>query len=299
MPRITKKELLQVGKHLQIKKAPGPDQIPNEVIKVIIPEISDHLVHIFNDSLSIGHYPSHFKKSIVVILRKQESARDYTNPKSYRPISLLNTLGKIMEVVLAARISYMATTHHLLPETHFGGRRGSCVETAIHQLLEKIYAAWNEDKITSLLMMDVSAAYPNISNQRLLHNLRKRKIDVKVVNWVASFLTNRQTIVKTNEHITPKLYTDLGLPQGSPLSSILYLFYNADLLDDCAKKEVGAQGYIDDITLISASKSVKGNTQKLAQVHNQICESWRAKHGSEFSLPKYQLIHISRKRNID
>ena len=122
-------------------------------------------------------------------------------------------------------------------------------------------------------MMEVSAAYPNISHQRLLDNLRKRKFDRKVVNWVALFLTNRQTIVKTNKHNTPKLYTDLGLPQGSPLSSILYLFYNADLLDDCAKKGVDAQGYIDDITLMSASKSVRGNIQKLTQVHNQFCES--------------------------
>ena len=87
-----------------------------------------------------------------------------------------------MKAVLAIRISYMATTHHLLPKTHFGGRRGSCVETAIHHFLEKIYAAWNEDKIASLPMMDVSAAYPNISHQRLLHNLQKRKIDRKVVN---------------------------------------------------------------------------------------------------------------------
>ncbi len=85
--------------------------------------------------------------------------------------------------------------------------------------------------------MDVSAAYPNTSQQRLLHNLRKRKIDVKVVDLVASFLTNRQTIVKTNEYTTPKLSIDLRLPQGSPLSSIHYLFYNGDLFDDCAEKE--------------------------------------------------------------
>lgn len=89
----------------------------------------------------------------------------------------------------------------------------------------------------------------------------------------------------------------MGLPQGSPLSSILYLFDNGDL-DDCAKKGVDAQGYIDDVTLIATSKSVKGNTQKLAKVHNQVCEDWRVKHRSEFSLAKYQLIHISRKRNI-
>lgn len=110
-----------------------------------------------------------------------------------------------MEAIIAARISYMATTHELLPTYHFGGRRGSCIETAIHHLLEKIYAAWNENKIASLLMMDVSAAYPNTSHQRLLHNLRKRKIDIKVVDWVASFLRDRHTIVKTNEHTTPKL----------------------------------------------------------------------------------------------
>lgn len=193
----------------------------------------------------------------------------------------------------------MATTHHLLPKTHFGGRRVSFVKTAIHHFLEKIYIAWNENNIASLLMMDVFAAYPNTSHQRPLYTLPKKKIDGKVVNWVALFLTNRQTIIKTNKHTTPKLYTDLGLPYGSPLSSILYLFYNADLLDNYAKKGVSAQGYIDNITPISASKSVKGNIKKLAQVHNQICESWRAKHGSEFCLPKYQLIHISRKRNIN
>lgn len=68
------------------------------------------------------------------------------------------------------------------------------------------------------------------------------------MEWVASFLTNRQTIVKTNKHTTSKLSIDLGLPQGSPLSSILYLFYNADLLENSAAKRVEAQGFIDDIT---------------------------------------------------
>lgn len=112
-------------------------------------------------------------------------------------------------------------------------------------------------------------------------------------------MTNCQTIVKTNEHTTPKLLIDLGLSQGLPISSILDLSYNGDLLDDCAKKRVDAQGYIDDITLIATSKSVKENNQKLARVHIQVCESWRVKHGSELSLPKYPLIHISSKQNID
>ena len=112
------------------------------------------------------------------------------------------------------------------------------------------------------------------------------------------FLINRHTIVKINEHTTPKLSIDHGLPQGLPLSSILYLFYNADLLDDSAKKGVKAQGFIDDITHIITGKSTRDNTQKLAKVHNSVCKDWRAKHGSEFSIRKYQLIHISRKQDV-
>ena len=140
-----------------------------------MPEITGHLEQIFNDSLSIGYYPAHFRESVIIILRKLRGNRDYTNPKNYRPISLLNTIDKIIETIIASRISYIATTHELLPTIHFGGRRGSCMETAIHHLLEKIYTAWNENKITSFLMIDVFAAYLNISHERLLHNLWKKK----------------------------------------------------------------------------------------------------------------------------
>ena len=195
-----------------MNKAPGLDQIPNEVLKVIMPQISSHLEQIFNDFFSIGYYPAYFKESIIIISRKKGGNKDFNSPKEYWPISLLNTFRKIMEAILAARNSYMATMHNLFPKMHFGGRRGSCLETAMHHLLEKIYAAWNESKIANLLMLDVSTTYPNIFHQRLLHSLRKKTIDIKVVGWVASFLTNRQTIVKTNEHTTPKLFIDLGLP---------------------------------------------------------------------------------------
>ncbi len=187
MPQIMQKEILQTGDSLRTNKASGLDQISNEIIKVIMPEITDHWKQIFNDSLSIGYYPEHFRESVIIILRKLGGNRNYTNPKTYRPISLLNTIDKIIDVIIAATISYMATTHELLPKTHFGGWCRLCLETAIHHLLEKIYAAWNENKIASLLMIDVSAAYPNKSHQRLLHNLQKRKIDIKMLTGLSLF----------------------------------------------------------------------------------------------------------------
>lgn len=119
-------------------------------------------------------------------------------------------------------------------------------------------------------MIDVSKAYSNILYKRLLNNLQKRKIDSKMVEWITLFPIDCYTIIKINKHNTPKLSLNLGLPQKSSLSSILYLFYNRDILNNCAIKRVDAQGYKDDITLIAISRSVKSNCQKLAKIYNKV-----------------------------
>lgn len=80
---------------------------------------------------------------------------------------------------------------------------------------------------------------------------------------------------------------------------IVYLFYNADLLDNSTKKGIEAQKFINNITLIAMNKSTKDNNHKLAKVYNSVYKDWRVKHGSKFSIPKYQLIYISRKQGVD
>jgi hypothetical protein len=65
-------------------------------------------------------------------------SRIYSVPKAYRPIALLNTLSKLLEALIASRMSYLAEAHGLLPDNHFGGRRGQGTETALHAALEAI-----------------------------------------------------------------------------------------------------------------------------------------------------------------
>ena len=141
MPKITQYEILQTIRYLQNRIALGTDQIPNKVFKIIAYKIYSCLKQVFNDLLVLGHYFSYFKELIVVILYKTRGNYDYTNPKSYQPISLLNILGKILKAILATRISYMATSYNFLPRRHFGGRQRPCIEIAIHNFLEKIDVA--------------------------------------------------------------------------------------------------------------------------------------------------------------
>jgi hypothetical protein len=75
-----------------------------------------------------------------VVLRKL-GKDDYTALKSYRPIALINTTGKIIDAVIARRLSYLAETYYVLPPTHIGGRKMRSTKHALYAVTKKIYEA--------------------------------------------------------------------------------------------------------------------------------------------------------------
>jgi hypothetical protein len=139
-PPITEKEILEAIRSTSPLKAPGPDELPNRVLQVTADIIVGHLEMIFNQSLRISHCLAHFRSSITVVLRKLDKD-DYTTPKAYRLIALLNTIGKIMDAVLARRLSNLVGAYNVLPNTHIGGRKLRSTEHALHLIVERIYKA--------------------------------------------------------------------------------------------------------------------------------------------------------------
>ncbi|KAG0158942.1 hypothetical protein PDIDSM_6462 [Penicillium digitatum] len=135
-PEITHQEIKQAVKASPPDKAPGEDGLPNSLWHKLIeiPTVLDTISRIYNACIRLGTNPTHFQKSITVVLRKA-GKRDYQLAKSYRPVALLNTLGKFLEAVVARRISYAVETYKLLPDTHFGGRKGISVDHAIQSII--------------------------------------------------------------------------------------------------------------------------------------------------------------------
>jgi hypothetical protein len=222
-PDVTEAEIEQVIRRASPNKALGGDGITNGILQRVLDILLSRLQRLFNACLRLGYCPAHFRDAITVVLRKP-GKDDYAQPKAYRPIALLNTLGKALEAVMANRLAYLADTHVLLPSRHTGGRKLASTEHAMHFLLQRIHQAWAEGKVASLLLLDVSGAYDNVSKERLLHNLRKRRVSHEIVDWVASFLTSRSTSLKLQEYSDPSTPIQTGIPQGSPISPILYLF---------------------------------------------------------------------------
>ncbi len=289
---ITEWEVGEAMRDTPPDKAPGEDEIPNRVLKAAAETLRPIYTKLFNLSIQLQHCPARFKKSITVALRKPGKS-DYSQPKSYRPVALMNTMGKVLDVVLAKRIQYYSEKHHLLPAAHTGGRKQSSCEHAVHLMLEKIHTAWRKRKVASLLMLDVSGAFDNVSHERLLHNLRKRRLPLEIVYWISSYLKGRTTQIKLYEGTSEPFDVLTGIPQGSPLSPILYLFYSADLLEIGRSKEL-VTGYIDDTSFMVEGSTTEVTAARLELLHMK-ADDWARKHASVFAPNKYELIHFIHK----
>ena len=291
--QITEQQLQRAIDKLAPNKAPGPDEVPNKVLKKSYKEIRHHLLALAQASLDTGHFPTCFKRTSTAILRKPNKP-DYTKPNAYRPIALENTIGKVLESVIAEMISYLTEKFHLIPEHHFGGRPGRTTEDAMMILTENIHAAWKKKEIYSVIFMDVAGAFNNVHHNRLIHNLRKRHIPKQITQWIYSFLQERTTQLRFNGTMSQSISTPAGVPQGSPLSPILYIYYNADLLEIPKQEELElGLGFIDDITYGVKGSSAEENTRRLTRMLKK-AEEWRERHGAQFEKSKYMLVHFTR-----
>ena len=137
-------------KKLKSYKAPGEDGIQNTVIQECIEMIIDHLYYIYRAVLELDTYPSRWLTILTIVLRKAGKTA-YNVSKSYRPIGLLDTLGKLFSALVVADLSYLVEKHNLLPPNQFGGRPGRCTTDTMHLVVQKIKDAWRAKKVASIL----------------------------------------------------------------------------------------------------------------------------------------------------
>jgi hypothetical protein len=217
-------------------------------LAAIVAGSQTHIVALFRLSLETVTLPTAWKVAKIVPRRKPNKP-DYTVAKAYRPISLLATLGKNLEALVAEKLSFLAETHRLLPKSHFGARKGRSATQAFTILQESIFQAWRDKRLLSLVSFDVKGADNRVNIDILVRRLRKRGIPNKLVEWIIDFCSQRKASVVVNGHSTETADLPLaGLPQGSPLSPILFLYSNADLVSSKINRNKGAMAFVDDYT---------------------------------------------------
>ena len=162
------------------KKAPGPDGISFLILQKSYHAISDLFDMVFSELIKNGYHPQCWKESIGAILKKPNKV-DYSQPKAYRIIMLLNCLGKISEKIIATRLSHFVEHSNLLHNEQMRDRKNRFAIDASLCLLHDIQNAKNSKNVFSCLFLDVKDAFNHVSTNRLIAILHKLKMSNQLI----------------------------------------------------------------------------------------------------------------------
>jgi hypothetical protein len=189
----------------------------------------------------------------------------------------------------------MKKTHWLLLDTFMKCRKYWSIETILKFLIEQIHIVWEQrtNRMITLLSLNVISVFDMMSHVRLIHDMKKKKISSWIIDWINSFLFNRFTILAMNRKMIESFSMQIKISQKFSFFSILYLFYNVDLLKMCNKFETNTKffEYVNDVNILIYEKNIEKNCRNFEKMH-KFCEQWAIRHEFVFVSIKYELIHF-------
>jgi len=204
---------------------------------------------LFNWSLEHGVVPSTFKSAYITPLLKKADV-DPADPDSYRPISNLSVISKLLERLVAKQLVKFLTDNNLLPDLQSAYRTNHSTETAVLKVVADILQALDSGDLAVLVLIDLSTAFDAVDHATLLRRLRKSYgLNGIVIDWFTSYLSGRTQCVSTSTTTSTSSLLECGVPQGSVLEPILFLLYATDVLQLIKRHQLHPHAYADDIQI--------------------------------------------------
>jgi len=223
---FTPNEIKYTISKLKNGKAPGHDLITNNIFKQLTNKAILNITHIFNAMLRLSYFPPLWKISTIILVHKPGKPKNTTS--SYRPISLLPSLGKLFEKLLLKRLQIISEINKIIPNSQYGFRTHHFTIHPLHRLIDAISSSLEQKKYCSGVFLDVAQAFDKVWHNGLLHKL-KTNFPAPYYLILKSYLTHRSFQVNLNNSISNQFMINAGVPQGSDLSPLLYLIYTADI----------------------------------------------------------------------
>jgi retron-type reverse transcriptase len=276
---------------LKVKKAPGPDKIPNTALKLLPDKAVVALTAIINASLRFCHFPSRWKSANVIFIPKP--GKDLLFPQNYRPISLLSNVGKVLEKVILTRLVRATNENHVLPDEQFGFRpKHSTADQLIH-VTEFISQGINQNESTGAIFLDVAKAFDTVWHDGLVYKLHTAGVSLAMAKLLNSFLEDRKFHAKIGNVLSTVREIEAGVPQGSVLSPTLYAIFTADIPKP---DETKIALYADDTAILTRSESPELISEQLRRAVESL-EAWFRRWRIDVNPDKSSAILFTRRRH--
>jgi hypothetical protein len=298
-PKATEEEVYAAVTHFKKNKAPGPDSIKHEAINTAFTDLNDgrgnefHVAftRLVDGCFKYGYHPKGSRQGLVKLLRKP-GKDDYSTPEAYRPVMLLNAMGKIVEYAMERRLRYLVDEK--LPAGAYGCRDGYAADDAILQLVHDVKTQ-KSDVVTSVVMLDIQGAFNNVKRPQLIRCMDRLGIPKHAQQWVWHFMEQREVVMVVDGKPTASRPMSQGIPQGSPVSPILLAIYTAELYEIVESQHCKIIGYVDDLNLYVHGRP-NANTEKLENLL-VTCHEWAEANGVQFDYgKKLGYMHLTNKK---
>ena len=269
---VSEEEVFEIISSLDPNKSSGPSDITTKSLQLAISSISPSLTRILNLSLQSGSVPSCWKAANVTPVFKKGDKQD---PNNYRPISVISTLGKILERVVYTRLLDHLNVHNILTPFQSGFRPNHSTEDVLLRTVEDWRFDVDRGKAVAAVFIDFTKAFDSISHSLLLRKLHTIGVVDTALCWFQDFLSNRRQRVVIDGHSSSWLYVQQGVPQGSLLGPLLFSIYTNDMPSVVTKASINM--YADDTALYAshsnAITAAKVVSDDLAKIHNWCFEN--------------------------
>ena len=222
------------------------DPFPTAGVKKLINCLASPITVIINKSLSSGYVPTSMKKALVRPGLKDSSLDPEMN-SSYRPVSNLSFLSKVMERVVNNQLDEHLEANSLLDDSQSAYRQHHSTETLLIKVQSDILDALDRGYATILVMLDISAAFDVVDHKRLLERHEKLfGISGNALEWLASYLDGRTQCVVIGNKQSDFVNIEFGFPQGSVLGGKKFVMYSTPLGRVIIHHDVEQKRYADD-----------------------------------------------------
>ena len=287
-PLITAKEIKDMILNLKTS-SPGADKIHNRCLKNHTKSLLKHLTMLFNAVLEAGYIPPAWKAANIILILKPK--KDKKLPSSYRPISLLSCLGKLLEKIIKKRLMAVLERRKILPEHQAGFRSGKSTTYNIVRLENFARSEVGKRRHAAVIFFDIKAAFDSVWFDGLIYKLNELRLPQYLIKYAISFLETRQAKIEIENTTSRTFQLRSGTPQGSPLSPLLYIIYTSDSMNGIERHtEHGL--FADDTALWSSSNTIKNLTERL-QASSDAFQCWCATWKLQIQPTKTAMVYFS------
>lgn len=265
--------------------SPGPDNVLYEMIRRLPLEVKSIQLQLYNQIWQKGVIPDDWKLAHIVPILLASS---------YRPISLISCLGKVLERMVNRRLQWILERGQLLwsEQSAFRRRRSTLDNLVI--LESEIHYAFVNKQVVVVVLFDIKNAFDSVWRFGILRALHNWGFKGNLPKFIMNYLSGTHFQVFVNGTLSTKRTTKYGVPQGSALSSTLFSIAVNGIIN-CLSQNVKGLLYADDLLIFCRSRSIEFARRNVQAAVNRIstcCET----SGLRISAEKRKCIMFSRRR---